>query len=610
MSSKIIQVPPFTSTTLTSEGDEFVETLFDEDGERKIDSDGNLLDGRSYKMKTFNLPDRGTKLFCMATECAKELGFRDSYLLFTKNKSLYKMIANQTEKEAMIAAGLLPYAFRSRTIGLITARSIFRTFGARGVLHGKHVRDDYWVKLAIEQGFTEETGERKSHHSHHNSNHNNSANNSFLNNASSMGGAGGGHGQHHYSGYGGSRRSQYTGGDKIDDDLLVSMGNGVGISGFTASGVAMGSLLSGLNGKYSQRFLSSLVGAQALNGALAGTGGTMGPVSSSSLFLGDDLVDTNDEPNSEPANKGILSGSLYERKLAFNYSQEFPNTGLFIPGSSIGGSIDFQVSGMPTSTAKMASAQHKYINALVNNKQATVNSHFTTPEVEASHSAVEFNKYLATRRNSRNRLWKRYWLSRNLPASKESKGILEQDPPAPQLLPLVQTQPPPSQQQTRNADTVAAGSSVQDDYNKLVSQVDDDKLQQLQQNQLNQLRLHQLQLQQRQQQEQQQRQQQQSQLQQQLQQQQFQQQHLQQLQLQQQQLQQQHQNHTNNTNTNKGINKSKYNINYNNSFNNNINIRNITNSSNSSYRCSSSYNNCSRDSNSHFNLSQKIRKIH
>lgn len=153
---KTLQLPSMmVMSELTPEGDEFVVSEFDAEGEKKIDLDGRPQGGREFRMNTFKLPGRGSKLFMMATECAKELNFRDSYLLFNKNKSLYKMIASQKDKEALIALGLLPYSFRSRVIGIITARSIYRQFGARAIVDGKRVVDDYWEAAAIQQGFTE-----------------------------------------------------------------------------------------------------------------------------------------------------------------------------------------------------------------------------------------------------------------------------------------------------------------------------------------------------------------------------------------------------------------------------------------------------------------------
>jgi hypothetical protein len=152
-----------TSSELGPEGDEYIPREFDEEGDKKVDSLGYPQGGRLYKMKTFTLPGRGDKLFMLATECARVLAYRDSYLLFNKNRSLHKIIASQEEKDNLIQQDHLPYAYRSRQIAIVTARSMFRQFGSRVIQQGRRVRDDYWEAKARKQGFTEEdaAGEKR-----------------------------------------------------------------------------------------------------------------------------------------------------------------------------------------------------------------------------------------------------------------------------------------------------------------------------------------------------------------------------------------------------------------------------------------------------------------
>ena len=145
-----------TTDQLTPENDEYIPREFDPEGEKKITPTGHALDGREYKMRTFYVPNRGEKLFMLATECARVLGYRDSYLLFNKNRSLHKIIATQAEKDELIQQDILPYSYRSRQIAIVTAKSMFRQFGARVVVNGRRVRDDYWEGKARKQGFTEE----------------------------------------------------------------------------------------------------------------------------------------------------------------------------------------------------------------------------------------------------------------------------------------------------------------------------------------------------------------------------------------------------------------------------------------------------------------------
>ena len=144
-----------TTDQLGPGGDEYIPRETDEAGEKKVMLNGQLLGGREYRCRTFLVPNRNDKLFMLATECARVLGYRDSYLLFNKNRSLYKIIANQTEKDDLVSQGILPFSYRSRQIAIVTARSMFRQFGSRVIDGGRRVRDDYWEGKARKQGFTE-----------------------------------------------------------------------------------------------------------------------------------------------------------------------------------------------------------------------------------------------------------------------------------------------------------------------------------------------------------------------------------------------------------------------------------------------------------------------
>jgi hypothetical protein len=152
-----------TTDQLGAEGDEYVPREYDDAGEKKVTQTGQLMEGREYRCRTFFVPNRGDKLFMLATECARVLGYRDSYLLFNKNRSLYKIIATQAEKEDLINQEILPFSYRSRQIAIVTAKSMFRQFGSRVIVNGRRVRDDYWESKARKQGFTEEdmAGEKR-----------------------------------------------------------------------------------------------------------------------------------------------------------------------------------------------------------------------------------------------------------------------------------------------------------------------------------------------------------------------------------------------------------------------------------------------------------------
>ncbi|KAL4796358.1 chromatin remodelling complex Rsc7/Swp82 subunit-domain-containing protein [Aspergillus venezuelensis] len=152
-----------TTDQLNEARDEYIPKEFDDAGEQKVDADGNLTGDREYRCRTFTVPLRGKKLFMLATECARVLSYRDSYLLFNKNRSLHKIIATQIEKDDLIQQDILPYSYRSRQIAIVSARSMFRQFGSRVIVNGRRVRDDYWESKARKQGFTEEdlAGEKR-----------------------------------------------------------------------------------------------------------------------------------------------------------------------------------------------------------------------------------------------------------------------------------------------------------------------------------------------------------------------------------------------------------------------------------------------------------------
>ncbi|AEO55046.1 hypothetical protein MYCTH_2298421 [Thermothelomyces thermophilus ATCC 42464] len=127
----------------------------DPEGETKVDKLGNLKGGREYRCRTFTLPNRGDRLYMLSTEPARCVGFRDSYLFFTKHKKLYKIIVNDEEKRDMIEREIIPHSYKGRSIGIVTARSVFREFGALIIVGGRRIIDDYEVAKARAEGVVE-----------------------------------------------------------------------------------------------------------------------------------------------------------------------------------------------------------------------------------------------------------------------------------------------------------------------------------------------------------------------------------------------------------------------------------------------------------------------
>ena len=132
-----------------------VELPEDAEGEKKVDKLGYLQDGREYRCRTFTVHGRGKRLYMLSTEPARCVGFRDSYLFFAKHKRLFKIIIDEEEKRDMIERELIPHSYKGRAIGIVTARSVFREFGAQIIVGGKRITDDYEVTKAREEGVEE-----------------------------------------------------------------------------------------------------------------------------------------------------------------------------------------------------------------------------------------------------------------------------------------------------------------------------------------------------------------------------------------------------------------------------------------------------------------------
>ncbi|KFL60154.1 uncharacterized protein TERG_11534 [Trichophyton rubrum CBS 118892] len=91
----------------------------------------------------------------LSTEPARCIGFRDSYLFFQKHRLLYKIIIDDEAKRDLIERDIIPHSYKGRAIGIVTARSVFREFGARIIIGGRKVVDDYHAQEARDRGDVE-----------------------------------------------------------------------------------------------------------------------------------------------------------------------------------------------------------------------------------------------------------------------------------------------------------------------------------------------------------------------------------------------------------------------------------------------------------------------
>ncbi|CEQ42298.1 SPOSA6832_04103 [Sporobolomyces salmonicolor] len=131
-------------TTYKIQDDEIV-LEDDPRGEAKIDSDGNLLGGRTWKVHTFTSPLRQNpnKLYMLSIDAARCAGFRDSLYFFRRNPLIHKLSCSQPEKDRLIELGRLSGNLKSRAVTMVSARNVFKVMGATFLADGKYVFDDY-----------------------------------------------------------------------------------------------------------------------------------------------------------------------------------------------------------------------------------------------------------------------------------------------------------------------------------------------------------------------------------------------------------------------------------------------------------------------------------
>ncbi|KAF8929619.1 hypothetical protein BGZ58_008809 [Dissophora ornata] len=141
------------------EDEEEIEGEVEEAGEAKITKDGELLGGREYKCRSFKMPTRGDRIYMLSMDPARVLGFRDSYLFFLRNPQLVRVNTTVEERTWMIENGMLMANFKSKLIAVVTARSIFKSFGHRIIKRGRSKVDDYYESRAIEEDNVDDTDE-------------------------------------------------------------------------------------------------------------------------------------------------------------------------------------------------------------------------------------------------------------------------------------------------------------------------------------------------------------------------------------------------------------------------------------------------------------------
>lgn len=153
--SHVTQVPLDKEGNMATVKNDEVQLPEDPEGETKVDKMGNLLGDREYRVRVFTISGKGNRLYMLSTEPARCIGFRDSYLFFQKHRQLYKIILAEEAKRDLIERNIIPHSYKGRAIGVVTARSVFREFGARIIIGGRKIVDDYQVAVARANGVIE-----------------------------------------------------------------------------------------------------------------------------------------------------------------------------------------------------------------------------------------------------------------------------------------------------------------------------------------------------------------------------------------------------------------------------------------------------------------------
>ena len=149
------QVPLDKDGNMANVVNDEVELPDDPEGELKVDKNGNLKGGREYRVRVFTIVGKGDRLYMLSTEPARCIGFRDSYLFFQKHRQLFKIILPEEAKRDLIERNLIPHSYKGRAIGVVTARSVYREFGAKIIIGGKKITDDYQVAACRVNGDVE-----------------------------------------------------------------------------------------------------------------------------------------------------------------------------------------------------------------------------------------------------------------------------------------------------------------------------------------------------------------------------------------------------------------------------------------------------------------------
>ncbi|CUS22774.1 LAQU0S06e05710g1_1 [Lachancea quebecensis] len=135
-------------------GDCYVIARGDQQGEAKIDRKGNLLGSRNFLFPTFTLPSRPHAVYVLVKDLIKCLESSLSPKEFLQqNAQLYGVEAGPEEFKFLKESRLCSGDEINDDASFVTTKSVFMLFGARVVVGGTRLVDDYWEQITKEQGF-------------------------------------------------------------------------------------------------------------------------------------------------------------------------------------------------------------------------------------------------------------------------------------------------------------------------------------------------------------------------------------------------------------------------------------------------------------------------
>lgn len=127
----------------------------DSEGEKKVDEFGRLKDGREYRIKTIKIRARSEQLFMISFEVARCFGSLETNRFFNQHTRLQQIVLTDQERQQLARHRILPQHAKENEVSVVTARSVFREFGAQVIVGGRAVIDDYEVTIARANGRVE-----------------------------------------------------------------------------------------------------------------------------------------------------------------------------------------------------------------------------------------------------------------------------------------------------------------------------------------------------------------------------------------------------------------------------------------------------------------------